>query len=214
MKNIFYLFLIINSQLYFAQIGMDINAQSFYERLYFKNNQYEYKDIKGSPYLKTEFQSAQIGNDYKNIPTRYNSYTDSFEFKKDGATYIIPKEDNLSRIMFEVTGETFVLLNLNGNKTYLKEVDQQSGLYKKITTVFKEFKKATSSYEEDIPASFEQLDPKYFLLNNGSLIEVTKKNLNSSFPGKEKALKDFIKTNNLNWDKERDLVKIASFIKN
>lgn len=214
MKNILYLFLIINSQFCFAQIGLGINANTFYEKLYFKNNEYEYKDIKGSPYLKAEFQLAQIGNDYKDIPSRYNSYTDSFEFKKDEAVYIIPKEDNLSRITFQVTREAFVLFNLDGNKTYLKEIDKEAGLYKKITTVFREFKKASSSYEEDIPASFEQLAPKYFLLNNGNLIEITKKNLSNNFPDKEKSLKDFIKKNNLGFDKENDLIKIASFIKN
>lgn len=213
MKNIFYLFLIINSQFCFAQIGLGINANTFYEKLYFKNSEYEYKDIKGSPYLKAEFQLAQIGNDYKDIPSRYNSYTDSFEFKKDGLNYILPKEDNLSRITFQVTGETFILFNLGGNKTYLKEVNSEAGLYKKITTVFREFKKATSSYEVDVPPSFELQAPKYFLLNNGVLVEVSKKSLSSNFPDKEKTLKDFIKKNNLSFDKENDLIKIASFIK-
>ncbi|MBB4806580.1 hypothetical protein HNP38_001876 [Chryseobacterium defluvii] len=212
MKNIFYLFLLVNSQLCFAQIGLGVNAQSFYERLYFKNNQYDYKDIKGSPYLNTEFQLAQIG-DYKDIPARYNSYTDSFEFKKDGQTYIVPKEDNLGKIVFQNSAKTFVLLNLDGVKTYLEEVDKEVVLLKKITTTFKDFKKASTSYEEDVPASFVQQPPKYFLLNDRRLVEATKKSLSNSFPEKEKSLKDFVKKKNLSYDKESDLIKIVSFLK-
>ncbi len=213
MKKLLYLLIIINSQICFAQIGLGINADTFFERLYFKSNQYEYKDIQGSPYLKAEFQPAQIGNDYKNIPTRYNSYTDSFEFQQDGSTYVVPKEDNLSKIVFQNFGDTFILFDLNGSKTYLQEIDKEAGVYKKITTVFREFKKATSSYVDDTPPSFERQAPKYYLLNNGNLIEVTKKNLYNNFPDKEKALKEFIKKNNLSFEKEFDLVKIASFLK-
>lgn len=212
MKKVLFVFIAIHSQMLFSQVGLGVNAQSFYETLYFKNNKYEYKDIKGSPYLNTEFKLADVGANYKDIPTRYNSYTDSFEFKKDESIYVIPKEDNLSKIVFKNTKQTFILIPVNDTKMYLEQING-SGLLKKRTTVFKEFRKATSSYEQDVPASFENIAPKYYYLSKeGKVTELSKKSIANSLPEKEKELKSFMKQNNLSFDKESDLLKIADFL--
>lgn len=215
MKKLFFLILIISSHIYFAQIGIGASSpNAFYESLYFKDFKYEYKDIKGSPYTNVDFQLAQIG-DYKDVPVRYNSYTDSFEFKQEGANYILPKEDNLSTIVLQNRNKKFVLRNIDGKKQYLEEINNDAGLYKKNTTIFKEFKKAATNYEQDYPPTFEQAPPKYYWLKaDGEPIEVSKKNIEKSFPQNQKALKDYIRKNNLSYDKEQDLVKILSFMKN
>ncbi|MBW8521801.1 hypothetical protein K0U91_04890 [Chryseobacterium chendengshani] len=214
MKNLILLTLIISSQTFFSQIGVGLNSSpnSFYESLYFKNNKYEYKDIKGSPYENTDFQLAQIG-DYRDIPVRYNSYTDSFEFKQDGKNYILPKEDNLSRVVFQNRKKTYVLLNLEGSKQYLEELSSDVGLYKKNTTAFREFKKATTNYEQDYPPTFEQLAPKYYGSIDGNLVEISKKSVEKNFSKQQKDLKDYMRKNNLNYEKEQDLIKILSFLK-
>ncbi|MGO4710708.1 hypothetical protein AB4Y90_16705 [Chryseobacterium sp. 2TAF14] len=214
MKKTLFLIGLISYQIYFSQIGISAaSPNAFYESLYFKNFKYEYKDIKGSPYANMDFQLAQIG-DYKDVPVRYNSYTDSFEFKQNGANYILPKEDNLSTIIFQNRNKKYILTNIGDNKQYLEEIDKEVGLYKKTTTIFKEFKKAVTNYEQDFPATFEQVSPKYYWLNNNNMIEVSKKNIEKSFPQSQKRLRDFIRKNSLSYDKEQDLVKIVSFLQN
>lgn len=215
MKNLILLIFIISSQTFFSQIGVGLNSSpnSFYESLYFKDNKYEYKDIKGSPYQNVDFQLAQIG-EYKDIPVRYNSYTDSFEFKQDGKNYILPKEDNLSKVVFQNRKKAYILFNLNGNKQYLEEVNSEVGLFKKNTTLFREFKKATTNYEQDYPPSFEQAAPKYYWSTNGNLIEISKKSIEKNFSNQQKDLKDYIRKNNLSYEKDQDLVKILTFLKN
>ena len=119
MKKLILLVFIISYQTFFSQIGVGLNSSpnSFYESLYFKENKYEYKDVKGSPYENVDFQLAQIG-EYKDIPVRYNSYTDSFEFKQDGKNYILPKEDNLSKIVFQNRKKlTHYLILMGANNT-------------------------------------------------------------------------------------------------
>ncbi|WP_029297925.1 hypothetical protein [Chryseobacterium hispalense] len=211
MKKILFIFIIIPYQTLFSQIAIGVNAQTFFETLYFKNSKYEYKDVKGTPYLNANFQIADIGS-YKDVPTRYNSYTDSFEFKKDDLIYIVPKEDNLSKIFFKTTGKTFILTTLDNTKAYLEQISNSPLVLKKITTIFKDLKKATSSYEQDVPPSFENIPPKYYLSIDGKLTELSKKSISTNFPNKEKALKSFIKQNDLSFDKESDLIKIADFL--
>ncbi|MEC3877191.1 hypothetical protein [Chryseobacterium salviniae] len=213
MKKILFIFIfiIIPYQTLFCQIAIGVNAQTFFETLYFKNNKYEYKDVKGTPYLNPNFQIADIGS-YKDIPTRYNSYTDSFEFKKDDLIYIVPKEDNLSKIFFKTTGKTFILTTLDNAKVYLEQVSSNPLVLKKITTIFKDLKKASSSYEQDVPPSFENIPPKYYVSKDGKLFELSKKSVSSNFSEKEKSLKSFMKQNNLSFDEESDLAKIADFL--
>ncbi|MCY0969527.1 hypothetical protein [Chryseobacterium wangxinyae] len=214
MKNLTLIVFLISYQTLFSQIGVGLNSSpnSFYESLYFKDNKYEYKDIKGSPYENIDFQLAQIG-DYRDVPVRYNSYTDSFEFKQDGKNYILPKEDNLSKIVFQNRKKIYILLNLDGNKEYFEELSSEAGLYKKNTTAFREFKKATTNYEQDYPPAFEQLAPKYYGKIDGGLVEISKKNIEKNFSEHQKDLKDYMRKNNLGYDKEQDLIKILSFLK-
>lgn len=213
MKKLCVLFLVVSFQICFCQIGIGAaSPNAFYESLYFKDFKYEYKDIKGTPYTNTDFQLAQIG-EYKDVPVRYNSYTDSFEFKQNGANYILPKEDNLSTIILQNRNKRFILSDVDGKKQYLEEVNKDAGLYKKNTTIFKEFKKAATTYEQDYPPTFEQVPPKYYWIKNDkSTIEVSKKNIEKSFPESQKALKDYVRKNNLSYDREQDLVKILSFL--
>ncbi|WP_312341029.1 hypothetical protein [Chryseobacterium binzhouense] len=214
MKKITLIFSIILSQLCFSQIGLTAaSPNAFFESLYFKDFRYEYKDVKGSPYLNNDFQFAQIG-DYKNIPMRYNSYTDEFEFKKDDLNYILPKEDNLSPIIFQNRDKQFVLQNINGNMQYLEEINSEAKLFKKYTTIFKELKRASTTYEQDSPPSFEQIPPKYYIIKkDGTAVEFSKKKIENSFPEKYKALKVYIKKNNLNYEREADLIRMAIFLK-
>lgn len=94
----------------------------------------------------------------------------------------------------------------------MEQISNSPLVLKKITTIFKDLKKATSSYEQDVPPSFENIPPKYYLSIDGKLTELSKKSISTNFPNKEKALKSFIKQNDLSFDKESDLIKIADFL--
>ena len=214
MKKITIVFFVILYHSFFAQIGLTAaSPNAFFESLYFKDFKYEYKDVKGSPYLNRDFQLAEVGG-YKNIPMRYNSYTDEFEFKQNDLNYILPKEENLSPIKFQNSNKKYFLFNLEKSKQYLEEINSESKLYKKNSTIFKEYKKAATTYEQDSPPSFEQTPAKYFILKeDGAIVELSKKKAENSFPEKYKALKEFIKKNNLSYDKESDLIKMAIFLK-
>ncbi len=67
-----------------------------------------------------------------------------------------------------------------------------------VTTLYNHLAKQTSFY----------LGDKY---NN--FFRYTKKNVFKNFPKKEKELNEYLKTNNVNFDKEEDLVRLLAVLK-
>lgn len=215
--NIF-LLLILSSQIF----GQDLNSvpNNFnpvlaYRLTPLKRNTLPYEDIKGSPYYKKDFETAKIVKDYNTL-VRYNIYTDEVEFQKDGQTFILPKEEKLSYIYFLASKENLKFLNTNDQLSgyFFELVSGKFMLYKKLKIIFIDLVKASSGYKEDEPASFQILDPKYYIKTERGYIKNPKNptDVIEQIPEKKEELNSFFKSNKIKFNKEEDLIKLVNFL--
>lgn len=175
-----------------------------------------YDEIEGSPYLNKNFSMAKIGENFEEVPVRYNSYKDEIEFQKDGKTQVIPKQNQFSRIEIKSPKQTFVFMDSNDElKGYFIElIKGKNSLYKKEKTIFRDLVPAANSYASDKPASFKNQDAVYYITTEKSMIKKPKnqKEIIEQFPDKKESLTSFFKSNKIKFDKEEDLIKLVNFL--
>jgi hypothetical protein len=196
---------------------IDINQKN----LAFGLTEAEFDAIKDEAYANSNFVQGKIFQDdnllRSNIPMRYNAYADEIEIKshtsekdygaltKDPSIYVKMGNDIYVFIPYEGSNEKGGYFNiLADGKTY--------DLYKKTTTVFQEPTKAKTSYQRDTPPSFNKTT-KYYLVKNGIFFELptSKAKLLKVMDSKKNEMKTYIGENNLDLDKEADLIKAVTY---
>lgn len=167
-----------------------------------------YSEIKGTPYLITNFQNAKVGDFTDVILAKYNSYTDEIEYSSNGKVYSLPKEKNYSPVKLIDSGEKLIYLSDDNFKGYYYILgDGNVKLLRKNVTVFIDEKPAQTSYANSQPAKFEQLKPTYFFYDGKRLIPTKKESeLILAFPDKDIAA--FLKEKKLKITKEKDLLEL------
>ncbi len=197
--------------------AIDINQKS----LAFGLTEAQFEAIKDEAYANPTFLQGNIYQGDKLLKSdvfmRYNAYADEIEIKKsptdDSYGALIKSPDIFVKIVndlyvfvpYEGSNEKGGYFNvLSDGKTY--------DLYKKTTAVFKEPVKAETSYARDIPPSFPKT-VTYYLVQNGTFLEMPsgKSKILKMMDKKKKEVKDFISKNNLDIDKEGDLIKVVSY---
>ena len=175
-----------------------------------------YDEIKGSPYYNRNFFNAKIGENYENVPARYNSYKDDIEFKKGEEIQVLPKESKFSRIEFTgVPKETIVLMSTDdeNNGYFFELVNGKNKLYKKVKTKFVDVVPAASSYATEKPANFRTLDPIYYIKTEKGFIQPkNKKVIIDAFPESKTDLDKFFSQTKIKFDKEGDLIKVVEYL--
>ncbi len=196
---------------------IDINQKS----LAFGLTEAEFETIKDEAYANPNFLQGNIYQEDKllksDVPMRYNSYADEIEIKKnasdDSYSALIKSPDIFVKIVndiyvfvpYEGANEKGGYFNvLSDGKTY--------DLYKKTKAVFREPKKANTSYQRDTPPSFPKT-VTYYMVQNGTFYEAPN---NSSkmlkmMDKKKSEIKAYMKQNNLDLNKEVDLIKVVSY---
>lgn len=204
-----------NYDLYLRTIEVDEKATSF------GLGEDEFKAIKNDIYVDSNFKVGDIFQDENlikaKIPMRYNAYADEIEIKnhaseenygaliKDPSIHVTIDKDNYVFAQYEGSNEKGGYFNiLVDGKTY--------DLYKKTVAVYKEPKKAKTSYDQDTPASFE-MTTKYYLVQDDQFIELPKKKTKVLQALKLDTVEvmNYIKENKLDPDKEPDLIKIVAY---
>jgi len=197
--------------------SIDINQKA----LSFGLAESEFNAIKDDAYLNAKFLVGNIYQDDKllksNVPMRYNAYADEIEIKnhvseenygaliKDPSIYVKISQDIFVFIPFEDSNEKGGYFNiLTDGKTY--------DLYKKTTAVFLESQQAKTSYQRNTPASFEKTT-KHYLVKEGKFYELpgNKAKLFKVMDSKKSEMKKYINDNNIDLDKEADLIKTISY---
>lgn len=189
----------------------------------FHNPQYEASKPKGSPYLNIMFASAKVENVDQKAFMRYNVFNDEFEFispKND--TLILDKVADFANINFVATNTKYKCVtytNTNGKITngYLISLYEKGeyALFKKQNITFYEEKIAKTSLETNMPAKYVKSNDSYFLKNKNNGISefpTSKKALVKLFPERKAAIESFIKVNNIDFEIEKDMVKIVDFL--
>ncbi len=196
---------------------IDLNQKS----LAFGLTEAEFESIKDEAYANPSFLEGSIfqGEELAKtgVPMRYNAFADEIEIKKspsaanygalvkDPEIFVKIGRDIYVFIPFEGSNEKGGYFNvLNDGKTY--------DLYKKTTSVFKEARKATSTYGRDVPPSFSK-SVKYYLVQDGTFLEMPsgKSKILKMMKSKKDEVKSFMKENKIDVDKEADLVKLVAY---
>lgn len=198
--------------------GSRLLNHTFYQNGDSNSKGISYDDIQGTPYYDKTFSPAKfiVADRAETAVARYNMYFDEVEFKKDEETYSLVPNSPFTRIEFTRTKETLVKLDTGDDlKGYFFElVNGKNSLYKKMKTEFKNAFTARNSYESDRPASFNAMDPVYYIKTESGYIKKPRKltEITDAFPGKKDDIEKFAKTNNIKLNKEQDLIKLVKFL--
>lgn len=176
--------------------------------------QLTYDEIQGSPYLSKNFSIAKVGENFEEVPVRYNSYKDEIEFQKDGKPQVLPKDSKFSKIEIKSPRQTFVFLNTPEDSGYFIElVNGKNSLYKKVKTIFRDAVPAANSYASDKPAQFKMQDPVYYIKTQNTFIKAkNQKEVMEQLPDKKEGLISFFKSNKIKFDREEDLINLVNFL--
>lgn len=206
-----------NSQFDFFSRTIDLNEKA----IAFGLTETEFATIKDDAYANPNFLVGSIYQDENllrsNVPMRYNAYADEIEIKnhvseenygalmKDPSIYVKINKDIYVFIPYDGSNEKGGYFNiLADGKTY--------DLYKKTTAAFKKPQNARTSYDSNTPPSFDKTT-KYYLVQDGQFFELStnKSKVLKTMDSKKPEVKDYIKENNLDIDKEADLIKVVTY---
>ncbi|EDM43933.1 hypothetical protein SCB49_10097 [unidentified eubacterium SCB49] len=233
MKNITTLGLIfLLSTPLFAQVGTTnmtlTNLQNTQIDLEQKRETYGLNDmqlneLEGSPYTNSNFR---VGNLYKNntivkknVLLRYNAFSRQIEIKNnqdsDNDDYGSLIKD--SDIQASINGNKFILIpfeNSDEKGDYYEILSHGAtyDLYKKTNVRFVEPYIAKTSYEKNKPAKFIQSHVYYLSsTSDKKLLELPTSNrkIIKLLGEKDKDIKSFIKSNDIDVSEEGDLIKIV-----
>jgi hypothetical protein len=206
-----------NSQYDIYSRTIDINQKS----LAFGLTEAQFESIKDEAYTNPNFLQGTIYQEDKALKTdvlmRYNAFADEIEIKNNisDETYgaLIKSPD----IFVKILRDLYVFVPLDGSNEkggYFNVLSDGKtyDLYKKIKAEFREPKKAETSYQKDSPPSFPKTTT-YYLVQNGTFLEMPSSNSKvfKMMDVKKDEMKKFIKANNIDLDKESDLIKTISY---
>ncbi|MDN3723396.1 hypothetical protein QRD02_03300 [Aequorivita sp. SDUM287046] len=196
---------------------IDLNQKS----LAFGLTEAEFNVIKDEAYLNPNFISGNIYQVDKlikdNVPMRYNAFADEIEIKKNNfdENYSALVQD--PNIFVKMGNDLFHFVPFEGSNEkggyFNVLIDGQTyDLYKKTTAIFREPQKAKTSYERDLPPSFVKTTT-YYLVHNGTFLEMpsSKSKVLKMMDKKSDEIKSYIKKNNIDIDKEADMIALVSY---
>lgn len=196
---------------------IDINQKS----LAFGLTEAEFDAIKDEAYSNPNFlqgkifQGDQLIKD--DVPMRYNAFADEIEIKKNNTSENYSALIKDPNIFVKILKDIYVFVPFQGSNEkggYFNVLSDGKtyDLYKKTTAIFREPRKARTTYEKDMPPSFVKTTI-YYLVQNGTFLEMpnSKSKVLKMMSKKKNEIKDYIKQNNLDIDKETDMIKLVSY---
>ncbi|HNP32465.1 MAG TPA: hypothetical protein PKN96_04185 [Flavobacterium sp.] len=224
MKNSFKIIIALFCSVFgFGQNNKVSNLDTYGIRLSETHYSSSYSSTQGSPYLNKAFLHAKVGDLIQNALMRYDAANDQFEFiTATNDTLILNKTGALGDISFSIPKATYQLVNYterDGKKTtgYLVKLYEKNNftLYKRQKVKYYPATAAKSSYDTASPARFDPMRDTFFLKRGeGEIIELPsgKKGILKLFPEKKDDLEAFIKQNDLDLEKERDVIMLIDFL--
>ncbi|MAN58548.1 MAG: hypothetical protein CMC08_01780 [Flavobacteriaceae bacterium] len=175
----------------------------------------------GSPYADPIFQKGNVFKNGKllasNVGLRYNALRDEMELKQinssDMQTKVLVRAED---IYVRIGNDTFVFLpntgedNIGGYFMVLHEGSKMN-VYKKLKKEFIEGKKSINTMTRDVPPSYKDDEVLFVSYADGSLEEVpgSRNKKLSLFNSGKKELKQHIRDNRLNINKEYNFLKLV-----
>lgn len=206
----------------FSNTFAQINAQGVSGTgvlTFYKSNSNEKPAVVGSEYITEEFKPARVNGGTQPFQIRFNAHTNVMEYKKDNEKLILIKKDN---ILIEFTdGKTYELVTFNDKKgketevylTVIKKTNNIS-IYKLEKINFVEARAASNTYDTATLAQYKKVSDTFFLKIGDVVSELPTKQKEyiKLFPSKEAQIKEYFKTNKINFKDDADLIKFATFL--
>lgn len=179
--------------------------------------------VSGTMYLNERFLGAYVDGGTELSMVRYNAYHDNFEKMdpKSGSFSPMPKTPE-GRIKLTGEKKEYALVGyvtkkkqpVNGYLIVLSEAPNAT-IYKKESIALIPRQESQNSYSQTKPATYKRAGDEFYIKTGTSAITPmpdNKKDFAKLFPGKEKAILDFIKQNKIDLDKDQDIVKLGSYL--
>lgn len=204
------------SQYDFYARTIDLNQKS----LAFGLTEAEFETIKDEAYANPNFI---LGNIYQEdqlirsgVPMRFNAHADEIEIKQNASDQSYSALVKDPSIFVKIGMELYLLVPYKGSNErggYFNVLHDGAtyDLYKKTKATFREGQKAKSTYARDVPPTFAKTTT-YYLVEDGRFLEIpsSKKRILKMMDSKGSEMKEFIKNNKLDLNKEVDLVRAIS----
>jgi hypothetical protein len=175
-------------------------------------------DIKGSPFLDTEYKTATVTTDdglvYKGIPLRYNAYTDVLEFLKEGASYDLMPKEKVKRAEFG--GQVFSYRSYEpggSNKGYFEILQEGKATLLGRYVIHFYDEEPLQGYAEKKPARFDDFVESYWVSIQEAPAQkvLTSKKLVEILGDKKNEVQTYINKQKLSIKKVNDLKKIIAY---
>jgi len=203
-----------NAQVYFQSDAGGANMLSFSKR-----DDFSKSNITGEMYIDEKYSSAKVNGGTESFMIRFNPYNNTMEYNKDKQELVLNKSQN-TLIEF-VNGSIYKLVSYKNKKSsmaedYMKVIfdDEKIAFYKLERVELKAATVANNSYEQSSPAEYRRAKDEYFMkLGENTFVAPTKsKDIIKLFPGKEKELKEYFKSNKVNFTDDADLIKLGRYL--
>ncbi|MCK3684702.1 hypothetical protein [Maribellus sp. YY47] len=180
-----------------------------------------YEHIDGSPFLNNEFQKGIVSvNDtlsFKDVPLRYNIFTDKIEFKdrKDQVLEINDQNQDYYFLINQKQFKTAEYIYENNTKRGVLEILVRGHvqLYKRYQVKFEPATKAIG-FQDAQPDRFVSQDAEYFLAVDNEKpreIKLNKKDIFSQLEPFKADIEKYAKAEKLNTKSEKDLVQLVQY---
>lgn len=178
------------------------------------------KEIAGNPYLDRRFQKSYIlkitGDELKDVPLRYNLYSNNMEFEKDGKVLKLAVPAEIERI--NMGGKIFIYTRYmtSGNVCagfFQVLYDGSYQLLKKDRAIIKMPADKTNPADS---LRFEQAEPLYYLRYGNGIAHLaySQKTLIKTLQPIQQNILNYIKTNKINTKNEDKLIDLMNLIDN
>ena len=178
------------------------------------------EDVNGTPYINDTFMPAKvIGASEISALMRYNAEKDEMEFTKDGRNFHLYKSDSLE---IKMVNATYKYLQYETNKSikngYLVVLVERGkdkySLYKKETITLVPKTEAKSSYDQPTKAHYRRDDDKFYITVSDKIVAMPrkKKELLALLPNNTADIENYLKSNKVAFDDERDLINLVKFM--
>ena len=181
-------------------------------------------DYTGSPYYEKDFLKGSIVKDGKiiaiNQDLRYNVSKEEFEIKNPNKKESKIVQTILRNKDFEIkignTSFEYISSSENNLRGYFIPLfkGDKNFLFKKITKTYLPAQKAANSMSNDIAAMYREKEVMFLVNDKGVFTELagSKGRKLKAFGNLKNEVKAYIKENKLNLNKEKDLIKVVSYI--
>ncbi|PJR04792.1 hypothetical protein [Avrilella dinanensis] len=172
----------------------------------------------GSQYINDRFLSARVNEGTDLFRIRFNPYLGIMEYDKDGEIYHLTKDVNTVVEFVGSNSVTYKLYKYTDNDTehteYMKVVfeGEKIAFQTLEKVILKPGKTATNSYESSSQPEYKRDSDKRFMTINGKTQEFstrTNRFIKMFDKSIQNNLKDYIKDNRIDLDKDADLVKLG-----